>query len=916
MSKPPPPPLQLGMPTASAHSDLSSSTPTPSASSHPRDSHPAAGGGANGTSHHHTAGSSSNGVAPANPPPASSSSAPAPPSLSSSSTSTSSSPGSAPPAAPAAAAAYPALHLTPLNGTFVPKQISLDHAAAGRVKIGRQINAKTVPNATNGYFDSKVLSRAHAEVWSEDGKVFIKDVKSSNGTFINGERLSPESTESDVFELHTDDIVEFGIDILTDDTKQIVHHKVAAKVHLVLNAEDAIASHREINNWYRSAGEQSLNRSRAGGPPPRASGGLPSSQSGLSFEHVLSRLQGELQKSRDTGVNLTDVNSTLTVVHETFSGGPAPSLPPGAGIPRAFSNPRNGQQAQQQQQQQQQAAQQQAAAAAAAMAANEAHAQSIAALQAQLNETQASLQGHVGKIRELEGLLAEHDTIKREVGSLRSQIESAQESMSALMRERQHPAGTGSRSAAAAVTNGRESPLARMLEADDEDDDDDDQGGRAAVRDSQDRHQVVAAHDDNVDAATAADDDDDASSIVSIETVVAGVTSHEDGRGPSPLGDDDDAPTSTPPPSSTPALLDEDDGAAREQQQHGGAATGALSDTRERLLEEQNGKLVARLEALSLELSEATRLGATLRTRHAEASETIKLLEQRVAALELAVDRRVAEAEGEILAKAEQSWTGWRERFEHSWREERRTWEGERDALARLVKEWEERKRLEAVAAAAAEEEDKAAAVGGGSAAAAAARAPGEADDDDEEGSGSSSGSSDEGAGVDARSSLSSSLSPGPTGGSPSRNSTTTKKSRSSRRRKRSSLTPVPPSVSGTAASARLSHLARHVIDAGSAGGAGGVASDSDSTIGEQLGVRGERFGAGAGGSGDGASGRAELEDSVGRAASSASSSQDVNRGGAGGKSGEHGGLPLSVAGAVVVLAVAVGYGAAMKLKE
>lgn len=67
--------------------------------------------------------------------------------------------------------AFPALHLTPLNGTFVPKQISLDAPAGARVKIGRQTNAKTVPNATNGYFDSKVLSRAHAEVWAEDGKV-------------------------------------------------------------------------------------------------------------------------------------------------------------------------------------------------------------------------------------------------------------------------------------------------------------------------------------------------------------------------------------------------------------------------------------------------------------------------------------------------------------------------------------------------------------------------------------------------------------------------------------------------------------------------------------------------------------------------------------------------------------------------
>lgn len=65
---------------------------------------------------------------------------------------------------------FPALHLIPLNETFIPKQISLQPPGA-RVKIGRQTNAKTIPNGSNGYFDSKVLSRMHAEVWSEEGKV-------------------------------------------------------------------------------------------------------------------------------------------------------------------------------------------------------------------------------------------------------------------------------------------------------------------------------------------------------------------------------------------------------------------------------------------------------------------------------------------------------------------------------------------------------------------------------------------------------------------------------------------------------------------------------------------------------------------------------------------------------------------------
>ena len=63
----------------------------------------------------------------------------------------------------------PALYLYPLNDSFVPKHIAL--LPQQRVKIGRQTNAKTVPAERNGYFDSKVLSRQHAEVWEQDGKV-------------------------------------------------------------------------------------------------------------------------------------------------------------------------------------------------------------------------------------------------------------------------------------------------------------------------------------------------------------------------------------------------------------------------------------------------------------------------------------------------------------------------------------------------------------------------------------------------------------------------------------------------------------------------------------------------------------------------------------------------------------------------
>ena len=93
----------------------------------------------------------------------------------------------------------------PLNDSSIPKNILLLNNQ--HVKIGRQTNAKTLPGERNGYFDSKVLSRQHAEVWEDGGKIYIRDVKSSNGTFINAERLSAEGVESDPFELKTDDIV-------------------------------------------------------------------------------------------------------------------------------------------------------------------------------------------------------------------------------------------------------------------------------------------------------------------------------------------------------------------------------------------------------------------------------------------------------------------------------------------------------------------------------------------------------------------------------------------------------------------------------------------------------------------------------------------------------------------------------------
>ncbi|KAJ7875006.1 SMAD/FHA domain-containing protein, partial [Mycena olivaceomarginata] len=131
----------------------------------------------------------------------------------------------------------PGLYLLPLDDSFFPpKRIPLPPQV--RVRVGRQLNQKSAPSAANGVFESRVLSRQHAEAWVENGRVLIRDVKSSNGTFVNGDRLSPEGVESEPYELRSDDILEFGIDIVGEHG-EVVHRKVAARVTCAFTPADA-----------------------------------------------------------------------------------------------------------------------------------------------------------------------------------------------------------------------------------------------------------------------------------------------------------------------------------------------------------------------------------------------------------------------------------------------------------------------------------------------------------------------------------------------------------------------------------------------------------------------------------------------------------------------------------------------------
>ncbi|KAI4230167.1 MAG: hypothetical protein L6R36_000280 [Xanthoria steineri] len=69
-----------------------------------------------------------------------------------------------------------------------------------------------VPSAAPVGFKSKVVSRKHCEFWCQNGQWYIKDVKSSSGTFLNHIRLSQPSLESRPFPVKDGDVVQLGID--------------------------------------------------------------------------------------------------------------------------------------------------------------------------------------------------------------------------------------------------------------------------------------------------------------------------------------------------------------------------------------------------------------------------------------------------------------------------------------------------------------------------------------------------------------------------------------------------------------------------------------------------------------------------------------------------------------------------------
>ena len=83
----------------------------------------------------------------------------------------------------------------------------------GRFTDRSGLGIANAPGSNKLAFKSKVVSRAHAEIWADiGGKFFIRDTKSSSGTFLNHVRLSPANSESRPFELKDGDVLQLGVD--------------------------------------------------------------------------------------------------------------------------------------------------------------------------------------------------------------------------------------------------------------------------------------------------------------------------------------------------------------------------------------------------------------------------------------------------------------------------------------------------------------------------------------------------------------------------------------------------------------------------------------------------------------------------------------------------------------------------------
>ncbi|CAI4228360.1 unnamed protein product [Auanema sp. JU1783] len=121
------------------------------------------------------------------------------------------------------------------------------------LKIGRAV-ARLKPSHDNAIFDCKVLSRNHAIMWYSNGGFYLRDTRSSNGTFVNNERLAVTGEESEARRIYTRDIVQFGVEIV-ENTNKVAHGCIYASIQLFDADGEIVENLATLSNGANSSQE-------------------------------------------------------------------------------------------------------------------------------------------------------------------------------------------------------------------------------------------------------------------------------------------------------------------------------------------------------------------------------------------------------------------------------------------------------------------------------------------------------------------------------------------------------------------------------------------------------------------------------------------------------------------------------------
>ena len=108
-------------------------------------------------------------------------------------------------------ASRPSLDFAPIS-RILPRPADVIRVGRYSEKDSLSNMTSNVPSAAPVGFKSKVVSRRHCEFWFSQGQWYVKDVKSSSGTFLNHIRLSQPSAESRPWPVNDGDIIQLGID--------------------------------------------------------------------------------------------------------------------------------------------------------------------------------------------------------------------------------------------------------------------------------------------------------------------------------------------------------------------------------------------------------------------------------------------------------------------------------------------------------------------------------------------------------------------------------------------------------------------------------------------------------------------------------------------------------------------------------